>query len=57
MGSDCQICSQPLAGASSVVYKDDQLIHAGCWSEGPKKAPQPKATAAPDKKPPGRSAA
>jgi hypothetical protein len=30
--ADCPMCFKPLSMGTSIVYKGDQLIHAGCWS-------------------------
>jgi hypothetical protein len=35
MADQCPICSNSLADGRSVVFKDDRLIHAGCWAERP----------------------
>jgi hypothetical protein len=56
--ADCPICSKPLAVGTSVVYKGDQLIHAGCWGDKPDAPANPTSTEQPPAaKPPRRSAA
>jgi hypothetical protein len=56
--ADCPICSKPLAVGTSVVYKGDQLIHAGCWGDKPDVPANPTSTGGPPSaKPPRRSAA
>ena len=35
MADQCPICSHSLADGRSVVFKDDKLIHARCWADGP----------------------
>jgi hypothetical protein len=35
MAQPCPICSKSLADGTSVVFKDDKLIHAGCWADRP----------------------
>jgi hypothetical protein len=42
--ADCPICSKPLAVGTSVVYKGDQLIHAGCWGDKPDAPGKPTST-------------
>jgi hypothetical protein len=55
--ADCPICSKPLATGTSVVYKDDLLIHAGCWGDKPDAPANPTTEQPPAAKPPRRSAA
>jgi hypothetical protein len=56
--ADCPICFKPLAVGTSVVYKGDQLIHAGCWGDKPDGPGKPASTEEPPAaKPPRRSAA
>ena len=35
MADQCPICANSLADGRSVVFKDDRLIHAGCWADRP----------------------
>jgi hypothetical protein len=40
MADQCPICSNSLADGRSVVFKDDRLIHAGCWADRPAQPPE-----------------
>jgi hypothetical protein len=35
MAQTCPTCSKSLADGTSVVFKDDKLIHARCWADRP----------------------
>ena len=35
MAQPCPICSKSLADGTSVVFKDEHLIHARCWADRP----------------------
>jgi hypothetical protein len=56
--ADCPICFKPLAMGKSVIFKDDHLIHAGCWGDKPGDPGKPASTEGPPTAaPPRRSAA
>jgi hypothetical protein len=40
MAQLCPICSKSLADGTSVVFKDDKLIHARCWADRPVQPPE-----------------